>query len=931
MRPGLEPEDDLKKLEESLGPAVDRIVANSRKLARVHLSNRNYPAALRELTTVHSFVSDDPEVTEELGEVHEIVGNQEQAEHFYRETITLLQDRNVLQEHAAVLLKLVALLTRRQGDGREARLREADGLVARARTLLGNTPQVALHAARLFAGRGNYELAYHEYQHVLRASAEAGLLLEVGDFLRDFGHHDLAHEHYQRIQRPPDAVREATQRIFELLVLRERRQLGLDVRRERIPSAVLSLLERARQAAASSHPKRALPLIEQALEQAPVFPDAHAVKARVLRKLDDDVGAELAYLRALSIEGGRPDWLADLAELYERQSPARRAEAALLLGRALKLRPDWAELHLRLARVERLRGDLPRSLAHVKRFLTQRREGSEHVEAIRLRDELMKLLGPRTRATAAVVPDPLEADPSQRALQTARVHLERGETDAALTVLRSLTRTARSVEVRLYEAQVLNASGRPAEAAQVLERLVQLHRRPEVIRLLASTLVRAGRVQEGRRWWSEAEREGDPEAAFELARMDMVRPEGTWGLLSDVAQMLPLLHAHRRLDGSIVAGGDDGLKRRAMALRGQVTARLSIAVGTVAFIAALLTLLPMWWLRRRDGGSDLYELVARYPESGPDVQRIMAAIRHEVLKHNTLMLAGLSSALAYGQPVGDHGTHLRQALFGDGTGQGAFDRLETYLGQLRRLGRGHGLRLNLERRDPVTRVLIRGMRVLSRLRTRLDRLDKLRPAARRRVLERLRRANTLLNEQGYSELRSLLDHIRVYTIDEPELLAIFDRVRREPAVAALNVAPLAIDADGQLPCTVDVPQAAFEDILANLIRNAVQSEARQKEVTGGDQAGQITVGLSVRIERDPVTALSRVNFLVHDRARQTLTQEELHGQYVEQGLGLTADLVSRYQGSLDVRSEPPGRHSGWVKSVVLTVPHVEEASIDEFS
>ena len=45
----------------------------------------------------------------------------------------------------------------------------------------------------------------------------------------------------------------------------------------------------------------------------------------------------------------------------------------------------------------------------------------------------------------------------------------------------------------------------------------------------------------------------------------------------------------------------------------------------------------------------------------------------------------------------------------------------------------------------------------------------------------------------------------------------------------------------------------------------------------------------------------------------------LRGRYVERGMGITADLLSRYDGSIAVEPEP-----GWQKAVVLRFFTVEE-------
>ena len=60
-------------------------------------------------------------------------------------------------------------------------------------------------------------------------------------------------------------------------------------------------------------------------------------------------------------------------------------------------------------------------------------------------------------------------------------------------------------------------------------------------------------------------------------------------------------------------------------------------------------------------------------------------------------------------------------------------------------------------------------------------------------------------------------------------------------------------------------------------------------------------------------------FLIEDRSPQVLTAEMVRGRYIEEGLGLTADLVSRYEGTLDV---VPGEN-GWAKAVAVKLPRAD--------
>ena len=64
---------------------------------------------------------------------------------------------------------------------------------------------------------------------------------------------------------------------------------------------------------------------------------------------------------------------------------------------------------------------------------------------------------------------------------------------------------------------------------------------------------------------------------------------------------------------------------------------------------------------------------------------------------------------------------------------------------------------------------------------------------------------------------------------------------------------------------------------------------------------------------------------VKDRSPEQLSNEMLRGRYVERGMGITVDLLSRYDGAISVEGEP-----GWSKAVVLRFFTVEDdgSSID---
>ena len=90
-----------------------------------------------------------------------------------------------------------------------------------------------------------------------------------------------------------------------------------------------------------------------------------------------------------------------------------------------------------------------------------------------------------------------------------------------------------------------------------------------------------------------------------------------------------------------------------------------------------------------------------------------------------------------------------------------------------------------------------------------------------------------------------------------------------------------------------------------MFRNSLHSSVRYS-------APPFALGVDLVTETDDITGLSSLAIRVKDRSPERLTSEMLRGRYVERGMGITADLLSRYDGSITVEPEP-----GWEKAVVL--------------
>ena len=81
------------------------------------------------------------------------------------------------------------------------------------------------------------------------------------------------------------------------------------------------------------------------------------------------------------------------------------------------------------------------------------------------------------------------------------------------------------------------------------------------------------------------------------------------------------------------------------------------------------------------------------------------------------------------------------------------------------------------------------------------------------------------------------------------------------------------------------------------------------------------LGVGLETEIDDITGLTSLAIRIRDRSPERLTNEMLRGRYVERGMGITADLLSKYDGSIAVEPEP-----GWEKAVVLRFFTVEESA-----
>ena len=357
--PDLDPADP--PLPSPLGAIFDqaaRAAARDRnRLGLDHTRHHRYPEALAAFREAHALDPTDPEITNNLGYLHHLLGNRIDAERYLRETLRLHPHRAAASDNHAELLA--------EDRAAPPRLAEAADLLARLRLLRGNDPAIIRRQAHLATRRGQFDAARRFYDaRLARAPADDALALELGDFYRALGEPDRALDWYRRVRSPDGDLTEAARRIRELEIEREARRFGWVQPTGEPPPQARTLLERARAALGARRPDDAARLLEEATTLAPDFADAWHALGDAHAARGDDTPAEIAWLRALVIDAAHADAARRLGELYRRRE--RWPDAALMLTRALTLRPDRTELHLEIARAWQSAGDLPRALRRVR-------------------------------------------------------------------------------------------------------------------------------------------------------------------------------------------------------------------------------------------------------------------------------------------------------------------------------------------------------------------------------------------------------------------------------------------------------------------------------------------------------------------------------------------------------------------------------------
>jgi len=649
----------------------------------------------------------------------------------------------------------------------------------------------------------------------------------------------------------------------------------------------------------------ALASLRELLGRAPRSPELWATIGDVHLARGAVEEAERAYVAATILAPEEASYRARLGMLLaERYGGRRHREAISELSAALASRGAWAELHFRLGGIQREAGRFDDASDSLRTYLALEPDGAHVAEVAALLEDLE-----RRRPTVAPVPSSpsptIEVpDPARHAYRVARVYRGRGDVDLARAeAQRALELAPDFLDALLLLAALALEEGDDAGAEELYRRCSEIAPHDARLLLTLGELHRSsGDTTQAERSFNAAAQAGAPEARYLLADMAAERGE--------------LLDAQRHLQSYFEHSSGGLAHEPAKALNDRITTQLRLIRVSVVGGASLLLLLAAGTLLRRRTGASLGVLLEREPASYHEVARLLSAIRHEVLKHNTNLLAPAAERLRAGDTQA--ALYAAERLYGEGAEVGVIGRFEGYLDELEGVGKRHGVRLNLRRRDPVLGPMHRAMHRLRRLERSLRRPHR----ASKRLPQQLDALSVQLNETGYQAIGRLIQDVSVQRVELPQLEAVYRRIAAEPNLDGQAPPQLELEGEG-LSVPVRIFRQDFEDIAANLLRNAVFALVEELPV------GERRVGVALVEEMDPVTGLETLALRFRDNAPRPLTDAILRGRRIERGLGLAADLLAQHQGVMNVETSAREQREGWIKAVVVRLPRAELSEMED--
>jgi tetratricopeptide (TPR) repeat protein len=664
------------------------------------------------------------------------------------------------------------------------------------------------------------------------------------------------------------------------------------------PEARLALAEARRALAAGDLPK-ARERVGIAQRLAPGYPEAALVLAGLETREGRVPEAIRAYRETLAADPNRVEALVGLANLlWDEPDRAAKEEALSLTDRAAASRPDAPSL-LRTAALRWAEwGDAPNALSRLDAY--RRRVGPEEK---RTTDSLRETLARRVDAalSGAVPPEEAEApelsSPAVDEWKVAQAYVRRGDAAslaAALDHLREAERRdptfapAPELAGAVYEKQ-----GDLSLAQKAYERAIAADpARAATYDRLAFLLARQpGKETEAVEAWRRAEQAGSSEAPFALAE-SAVR-EGRRG---------DALALYRRYLAESPGGVHTEEVTRSIA---RLESRQRQGRGALGAAAAAFLLAAAFLAFRRFGGRTFAEWIRANPARAREARPVVGRLRHEVVKHGGLLLADATKRLSEpdAEARGRTAALLQSRLFGGSGARGLLAESADAFERLRVLAREDGVRLNLERKDPLFSPIAGGCAILRRLERPLSRIAEDGDADPGTV-SRLERAADLFGSASGAGISRALDDASSTIVRRSDLQGILEAICAEKG---LDPCP-ALEWQGP-ELAVRIHRADWETIWRNLFGNALDASSRE-----------VRLGVFSELRRDAVTGAPVARIVLADDAARPLTSDMIRGRGADRGWGIVADLLRRSDGSADVSPAPA---AGFAKGVVLEVPAVE--------
>jgi tetratricopeptide (TPR) repeat protein len=630
-----------------------------------------------------------------------------------------------------------------------------------------------------------------------------------------------------------------------------------------------------------------------------------------------------AYREALSSDPGRFEALVGLANvLWDEPDRSAKEESLSLIERALAARPDAASLLKTSALRWAEWGDAAKALDRLDAY--RRRASREEKRATEdLRETLARRVDAQLSGTPEATEEPEVSESSSPAIgqwKVAQAYFRRGDPASLAAALEHVAEAER-LDPAFGRAPELAGAvherrGELARARAAYERAILADpSRVGTHERLALLLERQPDKQaEAEETWRRAEQAGSSEALFHLA-----------GTALRAGRRREALSLYRRYLAESPAGVHTEEVSRAieeLEIRGRTVAGAAVGAIVVLLVAAGVV------AYRRVTGRTFEQWLRAEPARAREARPIVGRLRHEVVKHGGLLLADAARKLSEPDPDVRRSTArlLLSRLFGapDSEGRGLIRESSDAFDRIKGLAREDGIRLNLERKDPLFSPIAKGSRLLRRLAPALERIAGpgsglhlphwREERAVRRAAADLRRAAELFRANSGAEMSRVLDEASSTVVSFGDLQAVLARVCAEKGLdPPLVLEPLGLfRQDSSRTVAVRVDRGDLETIWRNLLANALDA--------AGTSASDVRLGVSAELFRDPVTGTPTARFILADNVPAALTTEMIRGRGADRGWGLVADLVRRHEGAADVGPAPA---TGYRKGIVLELPALE--------